>query len=194
MYQPILDHIAGYVSLSPQEQELCCSLFTQRKFKKYQFLLQEGNICQYDYFVITGCLRQYEVNDDGREYVVQFAFENWWIADWQSMLHNKPSIFNIDALESSEVLMIEKNDLDRLFREIPAMDTYFRKMMTSAFLSLQRRLLFQQKTAEERYADFFNTYGHFEQRISQQHIASYLGITRETLSRIKSQHVRQLKP
>src|SRR5262245_31208514 len=111
MYQPILDHIARYVSLSQREQELLCAALSHKKLKKHQYLLQEGNICQHDYFVIKGCLRQYEVNEDGREYVVQFGFENWWITDWQSMQHYKPSIFNIDALESSEVLMIGYKDL-----------------------------------------------------------------------------------
>lgn len=132
-------------------------------------------------------MRQYEVSANGRENTVQFAFENWWISDWNSMLYSQPSVYNIEAMENSEVLMIEKNELEKLYVEIPPLESYFRKILLNAFISLQKRILFQQKTAEERYLEFIKSYGWFEQRLSQQHIASFLGITRETLNRLKGQ-------
>ncbi|MET7001531.1 Crp/Fnr family transcriptional regulator [Chitinophaga defluvii] len=191
MYAPILAHIAKYVTLNDQEQEIFCAALLHKRFRKHQYLLQEGEQCQYDHFVLKGCLRQYEVSEDGKENVVQFGFENWWMTDWHSMLTNTPSVYNIDALEDAEVLLIERGLLEQLFKEIPPLEVYFRKILLQAFSALQRRILYLQKPADERYADFFSRYAYFEQRLSQQHIASYLGITRETLSRLKSQ---QMKP
>lgn len=189
-YDSILKHISQHVTLSDQEKENLSSTLVYKKFRKRQYLLQEGTLCTYDYFVISGCLRQYEVSENGRENTVQFAFENWWISDWYSMIHTQPSVYNIEALENSEVFMIEKNRLEQLFIEIPALETYFRKILLQAFISLQKRILFLQKPAEERYQEFVKRYGWFEQRLSQQHIASFLGITRETLSRLKGQQYK----
>ncbi|WP_347217218.1 Crp/Fnr family transcriptional regulator [Chryseobacterium sp.] len=186
-YESILNHIGQYVTLSESEKEILCSSLKHKKFRRRQYLLQEGQICTHDYFVINGCLRQYEVSQNGRENTVQFAFENWWISDWYSIIHSQPSVYNIEAMENSEVFMIEKNELEKLYGEIPTLETYFRKIFMNAFVSLQKRILFQQKTAEERYLEFMKTYGWFEQRLSQQHIASFLGITRETLNRLKGQ-------
>ncbi|HVI47754.1 MAG TPA: Crp/Fnr family transcriptional regulator [Chitinophaga sp.] len=187
MYAAILSHINRYVTFTEEEKEIFCAALVHKKVRRRQYLLQEGEICQYDYFVISGCLRQYEVGDNARENVVQFAFENWWMSDWYSMLSNTPSVYNIDALEDTEVFVIEKRVLDKLFIDIPAMDNYFRNMLLQSYASLQRRILYLQKPAEERYAEFVKRYAWFEQRVAQQHIASYLGITRETLSRLKSQ-------
>ncbi|WP_333597792.1 Crp/Fnr family transcriptional regulator [Chryseobacterium flavum] len=186
-YDIILKHIGQQVSLTDQEKEIICSSLLCKKIRRKQYLLQEGTICTHDFFVISGCLRQYEVSPSGRENTVQFAFENWWISDWYSMIHNQPSVYNIEALENSEVFMIEKKRLEQLYTEAPALESYFRKMFMLAFVSLQKRVLYQQKPAEERYLEFTKSYGWFEQRLSQQHIASFLGITRETLSRLRGQ-------
>lgn len=186
-YDSILTHIGQHVTLSDQEKEVLCSALIYKKFRRKQYLLQDGDLCTHDYFVINGCLRQYEVSPNGRENTVQFAFENWWISDWYSMLHIQPSVYNIEAMEDSEVFMIEKNELEKLYIEIPKLESYFRKIFLNAFVSLQKRILFQQKTAEERYLEFMKCYSWFEQRLSQQHIASFLGISRETLNRLKGQ-------
>lgn len=190
-YDSILNHIGQYAALSDQEKELFCAALVYRKFRRKQYLLQEGTICTYDSFVISGCLRQYEISENGRENTVQFAFENWWISDWYSMMHNQPTVYNIEALEHSEVFMIDKNRLEQLMIEIPSLESYFRKIFLKAFVSLQKRILYQQKPAEERYQEFVKNYGWFEQRLSQQHIASFLGITRETLSRLKGQQYKE---
>lgn len=188
MYRTILQHIARHVTFTPEEEALFCASLQHKVVRKHQYLLQEGNICQYDYFVISGCLRQYEVDEKGRENIVQFGFEEWWMTDWYSMLSQTPTIYNIDALEDSEVLMMPREQLEALFREIPALEIYFRRILLQAFSSLQRRVLYLQKPAEERYAEFISRYAWFEQRVSQQYIAAYLGITRETLNRLKAQH------
>ncbi len=187
----ILAHIGRHVTLGQPELEKFCAALQHKKLRRRQYLLQEGDYCRYDHFVIRGGLRQFEVDEEGRENVMQFGFEDWWISDWYSMLTNTPTVYNIEALEEAEVLQIERVKLERLFLEIPLLERYFRIIMLNAFVALQRRVLFMQKSAAERYAEFLTRYAAVEQRVSQQHVASYLGITRETLSRLKSQ---QLKP
>lgn len=186
MYPLILENIFRHVTLDTQEQAHFTAALQHRTLRKKEFILQEGELCRYDHFVIKGSLRQYEIDEEGREHIMQFAFEDWWIGDWYSMLTNTPSVYNIDALEDAEVLLIDKNRLEQLFLEIPKLERYFRIIMQHAFVAQQRRILFLQKPAEERYADFYSRYGHFEQRVPQQQIASYLGITRETLNRVKN--------
>lgn len=192
VYDSILNHISQHSILSEEEKERFCTALTYKKIRRRQYLLQEGTICTRECFVIKGALRQYEVSPTGRENTVQFAFENWWISDWYSTLQAQPSVYNIDALEDTEVFLIEKCKLEELFIEIPALESYFRKIFLKAFVSLQKRILFQQKTAEERYLEFMKCYQWFEQRISQQHIASFLGITRESLSRLKGQQYKNI--
>jgi CRP-like cAMP-binding protein len=187
MYALLLHNIARYVTLSPGEEQQLLSALQYRKIPKRTYLLQEGEVCRYDYFILQGCLRQYEVDEAGREHIVQLGFEDWWISDWHSLLTHTPSAFNIDALEDAAVAQISKEALDQLFIEVPALNTYYRIILQRAFAALQKRVLLHQKTAEERYRAFREVYGYFEQRVSQQHIASYLGITRESLSRLKKQ-------
>src|SRR5687768_6060979 len=112
MYALILENISRYVTLDPQEQAHFTASLQHRALRKKEFMLQEGEHCRYDHFVIKGSLRQYEIDEEGREHIMQFAFEDWWIGDWYSMLTGTPSAYNIDALEDSEVLLIEKNRLD----------------------------------------------------------------------------------
>lgn len=189
MYELILAHVGRHVTLDKQDQDKFCEALQLRKLRRRQYLLQEGDYCRYDHFVIKGGLRQYEVDEEGRENVMQFGFEDWWITDWYSMLTNTPTVYNIEALEDTEVLQIERAKLEQLFLEIPLLERYFRIIILNAFVALQRRVLFMQKSATERYEEFLVRYAHVEQRVSQQHVASYLGITRETLSRLKSKKV-----
>ncbi|GAA0548428.1 Crp/Fnr family transcriptional regulator [Chitinophaga japonensis] len=191
MYELILAHIARHVTLDKQEQDAFCAALQHRKLRRRQYLLQEGDICRHDHFVIKGGLRQYEVDADGRENVMQFGFEDWWISDWYSMLTNTPTVYNIEALEDTEVLQIERIKLEQLFITMPKLERYMRIIMLNAFVALQRRVLFMQKPSAERYAEFLRRYAHVEQRVAQQHVASYLGITRETLSRLRSQMIKQ---
>lgn len=189
MYELILAHIGRHVTLDQPDIEKFCNALQHKKLRRRQYLLQEGDHCRYDHFVISGGLRQFEVDKEGRENVMQFGFEDWWITDWYSMLTNTPTVYNIEALEDTEVLQIERAKLEQLFLEIPLLERYFRIIMLNAFVALQRRVLFMQKSAAERYAEFLVRYATVEQRVSQQHVASYLGITRETLSRLRNKKV-----
>jgi len=191
MHQLLINNFCRYISLTDEEKAKIPGFFRHKKLRKRQYLLEEGAICNADHFVIKGCLRQYEVDNEGRENVMQFALEDWWIADLYSMLTHTPSLYNIDALEDTEVLVLEYDRQQQLFSEIPAMNIYWRMIMQKAFVTLQRRVLFLQKPLEERYQDFLAQYAYFEQRIPQHQIASYLGITRESLSRIRNASLKQ---
>lgn len=185
-------HIVKVVALSETELDFVLDKFTYRVVRKNQYLLQEGDVCKCDYYVVSGAIRQYYVHE-GKERITQFGFEDYWVSDWYSMLHQTPSKYNIDALEQSEVLQIEKSSLDAIFEHVPRFEKFFRVIFQRAFAAQQQRISYMQKPAEESYLDFTAMYGHFEQRVSQTHIASFLGITRESLSRIKNQSLQKQK-
>ncbi len=191
MHELLIKNFCRYISLTDEEKSRLPAFFQHKKIARKRYLLEEGSVCRADYFVIKGCLRQYEVDKDGRENVVQFALEDWWIADIYSMLTCTPSVYNIDALEDSEVLVLDTARQEQLFAEMPKMNIYWRIIMQNAFVALQRRVLFLQKPLEERYREFLAKYAYFEQRIPQHQIASYLGITRESLSRIRHTALRK---
>ncbi len=186
MHELLIKNFSRHIALTDEEISRLPDFFQHKKVGKKRYLLEEGTVCKADYFVIKGCLRQYQVDNEGRESVMQFALEDWWIADLYSFLTGTPSAFNIDALEDSEVLVLDYDHQQRLFNEIPKMNIYWRIIMQNAFVALQRRLLFQQRSLEERYLEFLKRYAYFEQRIPQHQIAAYLGITPESLSRIRN--------
>lgn len=190
MQLALRQNIENVVKLSDEEFEQIVTCFKPRLIRKAQFLLQEDDLCKHDYFVVKGALRQYHVHHT-KEWVNQFAFEGWWISDWYSMLHNAPSCFYIDALADSEILQIEKQALDSLFEKVPNLDKFYRISFQRAFSAQQKRIAFMQKSAEDRYKEFTAMYGRFEQSVSQAQIASYLGITRESLSRIKKPKLKK---
>lgn len=181
----LIDSILKHVPLSEKEQQRIPSFFQSLPISKHQYLLQEGQVCRHEYFVLKGCCRQFEIDEEGRENVLQFSVEGWWISDLDSMLTQQPSLFNIDVLEAGEVLQIDKVKLDELFNEIPAVERYYRIISQKAFIALQRRILFLQKPALERYEEFVSRYPFLEQRLPQHQIAAYLGITKESLSRLR---------
>lgn len=191
MYTLLLNHVARYVTLDEPAQQIFCSALERRKLRKHQYLLQEGDVCKRDYFVIKGGVRQYEVDTAGKERIIHFGFEDWWITDRYSLLTQTPAVYNIEALETTEVLEINMEALEELYRKIPLLERYFHKVLQQSYAIGQRRILLLQKSAEERYHAFLQDYGAIEQRLSQQHIAAYLGITRETLSRIRSQATKK---
>lgn len=187
IYKALLAHISRYVSIPGNELQPFLDALELRKFGRHEYLLHEGEICRHDHFVIKGGMRQYEFTADGREHTIYFGFEDWWLADRYSLITQTPSIYNIQALEPTEVLQINQLRLQELFTHIPRLENYFHLVLQQAFATWQSRILLLQKTGEEKYSVFLRDYGHIEQRLSQQHIASYLGITRETLSRIRKQ-------
>jgi CRP-like cAMP-binding protein len=191
MAQLLIESILKHVPLTEKEKKRIPDFFESVKIRRHQYLLQEGQVCRYEFFILKGCCRQYEADAEGKENVLQFSIEGWWITDLDSMLTEKPSLFNIDVLEAGEVLQIDKQQLDKLFNEIPAVERYYRIISQKAFIALQRRILFLQKPAIDRYLEFTHRYPFLETRLPQHQIAAYLGITRESLSRLRNKIAKE---
>ena len=186
MFDLLYKKINEKITLTEEEFEVCKPLFTQRKLRKRQFILQEGDVSRYNIFVGKGLLRSYTIDDKGSEHILQFAFEGWWTADLYSFFTDEPSLFNIEALEDSELLMITRPSWESLLDKLPAIERYFRILIQNSLIATQRRLLGSlSETAEQKYLKFIKAYPESVQRIPQHMIASYLGITRETLSRLR---------
>ncbi|HWK08006.1 MAG TPA: Crp/Fnr family transcriptional regulator [Puia sp.] len=186
MFELLHSKVAEKISITEAEFDLCKSLFTPKKLRKKQFLLQEGEVSRYTIFVTKGLLRSYTIDDKGVEHILQFALEGWWTADMYSFFTGEPSLFNIEALEDSEALLITRPSWESLLQQIPAFERYFRILIQNSLIATQRRLMeTMSETAERKYLNFIKLYPASVQRVPQHMIASYLGITRETLSRLR---------
>ena len=190
----LIESIKKHIPLDNEESKLLLSFFKQRKMKKKQFLFQEGDICRYSSFVLKGCLRSFGLDENGVEHVFQFAMEGWWINDMQSFNSETPSMMNVDALEDSEILLISKEDAGSLYRQLPKFERYSRLILENAYISHQERIIQSMCfTAMKRYQYFCDKYPSLVQRLPQTQIASYLGITPEFFSKMRSQLLRQTK-
>jgi CRP-like cAMP-binding protein len=188
MFDKILKYVSRHISLTEEEAAFFISLLKTRLLRKRQYLLQAGDVSRNEYFVKSGCLRAYTVDDKGMEHVVQFAIEDWWINDMYSFLTQTPATLFIEAMEDSEVVVINKEAYDELLRQVPKFERMFRIILQGAFIAQQRRIVENMSLpAHERYLLFQQRYPQFEQRLPQHQVASYLGITPESLSRIRRQ-------
>lgn len=185
MYELFFQKFKEKVPLSEQEEEHIKSYLTAKKIRKKQYLLQEGDICKSLAFVGKGLLREYLVDDAG-EHIIQFAIEGWTIADLLSFLTSEPATYNIDAIEDSELVLISKSAHEELLLKEPKYETYMRLLMTNAYVALQKRLTsFISSPVEDQYTSFTRMYPNIVQRVPQHMIASYMGLTPETLSRVR---------
>jgi len=179
-------YIQKHSDLKDEEFELVSSLFTPVTIKRNHFILREGEICRYGYFVVKGTLRLYSIDKKGEEHIIQFALEDWWISDVSSMISGKASIYNIDALEDSDVLQIDKNSFEKFISFSPKFEKMFNLGSQKSRIALQERVTnFLSMTAEEKYLFMINKYPDIINRVPQRHIASFLGITPESLSRVR---------
>jgi len=186
MIKSLIDYFNNYLPLSEEEQSIVQEVFQERRIKRRQLILQEGDISKRNTFVVEGCFRMYMVDPAGKEHNLQFAIENWWIGDIGSFHTEQPSKLYIEAIENSVILQISKEDHLRLFVEYPKFNRIFRVITENALVSAQRRILQNiSSTAEERYLDFVQRYPYFFNRVSNVQIASYLGVTPEFLSTIR---------
>jgi len=188
MFESLLKHINSHLStpLTDSQAELVRNSYVPQKIRKKQYLLREGQVCKYAAFIVKGAMRQYSVDDKGAEHIIRLCVENWSAVDLESFVTLTPSIYNIDAWEDTEVLLISRADSLHLFEQIPALAEWTRKLDENHAFSVQRRLNASiSLPAEKRYAELANYYPEFLQRFPQHIIASYLGITKETLSRIR---------
>ena len=193
MYQQLLNYINTYstLPLTVAEEELIKAAFKPKKLRKKQYFLQEGDVCKYTAFIIKGAMRQYSVDEKGVVHVVHFFIENYWASDRESMILLSPSAFNIDAWEDTEILMITRAEMFDLMSKISPLVEMIRLMDERNAIANQRRLNSTiSSTAEKRYEEFASHHPQFIQRFPQHLIASFLGITKETLSRIRKQAVK----
>ena len=182
----LIDYFNNLLPLDEDEASVVEELFKERRVKRRQFILQEGDICKLNTFVVEGCFRMYFVDEKGKEHNIQFAVENWWIGDIGSFHSEEPSKLYIEALENSIILQIKKEDQLKLFVDFPKFNRIFRVFTENALVSAQRRILQNiSSSAEERYLNFLNRHPYFFNRISNVQIASYLGVTPEFLSTIR---------
>lgn len=188
MFELLYKKISAFISINEDEFNYFKTLFVPKKLRKRQYLLQEGDVSKYQAFVEMGLMRSYTIDEKGNEHILQFASEGWWVADLSSYLTNEPSFLNIDALEDVQLLLLSKHLWEEAMKKVPALEHYFRIIIQNHLVATQKRLLQSlSETAEEKYNRFLKTYPECVQRLPQHQIASYLGVTRETLSRIRKQ-------
>jgi len=188
MHEQILKNISRFIELTPEEIRYFISLLKHKKIRKRQYLVQEGDVGRYQYFVNQGCLRTYHTDDKGMEHNVQFSIEDWWTGDMYSFLTQTPGKYNIVAIEDSDLFCIDSEGLELLYTKVPKFERFFRHLLQNAFIALQERILSgMSESAEERYLNFRKKYSEMDKRIPQNQIASFLGITPESLSRIRKQ-------
>ena len=190
MFETLHKYITTSTSNPPSESELelIKSAFTPKKLKRKQFFLQEGDVCKYFAFIVKGAMRQYLIDEKGVNHIVHLGIENWWMGDRESWVMLKPSIYNIDAWEDTEMLLITRADTLKLVCQIPIFNEMVRGMDERNNIATQKRITSSiSLTAEKRYTDFIANHPDFLQRFPQHIIASYLGITKDTLSRVRKQ-------
>ena len=188
MFELLKKHILKRVHLTDEEFDNCRKFFIPKTIRKHQFLLNEGDICKFIGFVNTGCLREYTIDNKGVEHIIQFAISDWWVSDLNSFLSGLPATYNIDALSESEVLLLEKSSRDELLDACPKMERFFRILLESNYVATHQRVSDSlSESAEERYLKFIKTYPKLFEQIPQNQIASYLGITPQSLSRIRKE-------
>lgn len=177
-------HFEKIIQLTDPEFEYVFSHFTTKKLKKHQFLIQEGNEVTNDYFVVKGLLKSYHVDKAGKEHIMQFAMEDWWISDYQAYLNQTKATLNVDCIEDVELLSLSLHNRFKICAEFHKIEHFFCHKSNLGYIALQRRLLsLLSNNAEERYKQLFSQYPNLFKRVSKTLIASYLGVTRETLSR-----------
>jgi CRP-like cAMP-binding protein len=183
----LLQHVQRYVELDSEEQELLLSCMRYEEVSKKAHLLKQGKICTGRYFVLKGLLRQYIIGENGGEQITHFALENWWMADYDSLDRQQPSEFFIQAVEPSELLVLDKEMEAELFQKVPKMERYFRLLLQRSYAASMMRIKYIFTTSgEERYNHFNSLFPEFIQRIPQYMLASYLGFSAEFLSKIRA--------
>jgi CRP-like cAMP-binding protein len=185
-------NIAKHINLTEAETERFHELLSLRKLKKKQFLLQEGQISRDTTFVVEGCFRGYTIDKNGFEHILSFAPPDWWMGDLYSFLSEKPCFLNIQAIEDTQFFVISKENQNKLYEEIPKFERYFRIIIEKSLISYQQRLLNNLSlTAEERFIAFCQKYPTLIQSLQQKYVASYLGVTPEFFSKMRSDFLRK---
>jgi CRP-like cAMP-binding protein len=185
MTATILQNIAKHIQLTPDEQAHFMTMLKPKSVKRKEMLLQEGEICRYSTFVLEGCLRSYNLDKNGFEHVMAFAPPGWWIADMYSFIAQKPGVLFIEAMEPTQVLLLAKEDQERLYVDIPKFERFFRIIIENSLVSSQQRLLDNLSLpAQERFRNFCKKYPSLVNCLPRKQIASYIGVTPEFFSKM----------
>ncbi|GIZ08990.1 Crp/Fnr family transcriptional regulator [Flavobacterium sp. UMI-01] len=188
----ILENIAKQITLSPEEQALLLSKIEVKKFKAKTILQQSGTVCKNSYFVYSGILRSFSINDNIVEHIMSFACSGWWISDMYSLLSQKPGNLFIEVLEDAEVVILSKENQEILYREIPKLERFFRILIENSLVANQERLMDNLSlSAEERFEKFQAKYQDLQYKIPQKQIASFIGVTPEFFSKMKSRILKK---
>jgi len=190
----ILNNISKHISLDKEEEKFFISLLESRKVKRKEFLLQSGDVCRNSAFVTDGCMRAYTIDENGFEHILQFAPPDWWIADMYSLITQKPGYLFIEAMEESEMLLLPKEEQEKLYVGIPKFERFFRIITENSLVSNRQRVMDNLSlTAKQRYEKFCSAYPTVFNTIPQKHIAAYIGVTPEFLSKLKAERERQFE-
>jgi len=188
----ILDNISKIVLLTDEEKALILSKIEVQHYKTKTILLHAGEICKHSYFVNSGILRSFTINDHIVEHVLHFACEGWWIGDMYSLLSQKPGNLFIEVIEDAEVLLLSKENQEILYHEIPKLERFFRILTENSLVAHQERLMDNLSlSAEERFEKFCSKYPTLIQQVPQKQIASYIGVTPEFFSKMKAKMLRK---
>ncbi len=186
IYTNILDHLTKVISLTESEQQEFTSILEEVRISKKSFLIKPGDLVNSEYYVVSGCLEAYYLDENGDKHIIQFAVEDWWISDFEAFFNKAPAKLCVETIEDSILLAINREALEVLYSRIPKFERFFRVKTTNAFVSLRTRILSTlQKSGKERYLEFCESYPKIEQRVPNYHIANYLGLKPESLSRIR---------
>lgn len=189
-YATLTAHIRRFMPFSAEENEQMGAYLRVKELIKKDFLLQDGQICPADFFLVQGCVRKYFLDAKGVEQTIQFGIENWWMSDYHSLDTGKPSPFSIQALEDTVVLCLDRSEREELFAQLPRLERYFRILLQKTVAADHYRIQFLfTLTGRERYRHFSESFPAFVQRIPQYMLASYLGFTPEFLSKIRAERV-----
>ncbi len=178
-------HIEEITPVSDEEFDYILSHFRPKTLRKHQFLVQQDNSVEDDHFVVRGLLKAYYTNDEGKEHILQFAMENWWVTDYQAYFKKVKATTNIDCIEACEVLCLSLQNRDKLCADLQKIEHFFRVKSNLGYVALQRRILsLLDQDAKGRYEQLIELYPSLLQRVPKTVLASYLGVSRETLSRL----------
>jgi len=191
MYSEIIAHVNQHISLTQDETDFFTRVLQQKTVAKGEMLIQPEQIITQEYFVIKGCLKGYYLDDSGKKHIIQFAVENWWIGDFEAFYKKTPSKLYVEAIEDATLLTINFDDLQKVFSTIPKFERYFRILITNGLISMRQRVLSSlEKNTKTRYIEFCDTYPTLEKRIANYDIANYLGVSPESLSRIRARSIK----
>lgn len=187
MKHPLRQHIEEIISLTDEEFEFVLSHFEQVKKRKHQYIVQEGAFVDKEYWVLKGCLKSYFIDDNGKEHILQFGMENWWITDYESFIKQTQSKISIDCIEDCDLFYITFENREKLTSQMHKMERFWAKKSKLGRIALQNRILSLLKNStKEQYDALLEQYPTLFQRVPKKMIAAYLGVSRETLSRLNS--------